>query len=361
MNKEKQIATRLVEYYKEYGRDLPWRHNRNPYRVWVSEIMLQQTRVEAVKSYYARFIKELPDIQSLANVEDDLLMKLWEGLGYYTRARNLKKCAIECCENYGGEMPSTAIELEKLPGIGKYTAAAIASFCYEESIAALDGNGLRVFARLYGIEENVLSTLGERKIREVMQKCVEYASSSMFNQAVMDLASAVCLPKEAARCDECPLRDICYAYQNDCVNKLPLRLSKTKKTEEEYTVLVYVYKNEVCLIKRPSTGLLANLYGFDMIDGEMDSEKIQKLCLESGEKIDGIAKLGEFKHVFSHKIWKMSGFMVQCNYKINNNGIWVKLEDIVNQYALPIAFSEIMHTVIIKLNGGEFYEQGEIE
>lgn len=357
MNKEKEIANRLIEYYKENGRDLPWRHNRNPYRVWISEIMLQQTRVEAVKGYYARFLQELPDIQSLANVEDDILMKLWEGLGYYTRARNLKKCAIECCENYNGEMPTTSSELEKLPGIGRYTAAAIASFCYGESIAALDGNGLRVFARLYGVEDNILSTIGDRKIRQHMQECVEYVSSASFNQAVMDLASSICLPKGSARCEICPLRDVCFAYENNRMMDLPVRLSKTKKIEEEYSVLVFVYGKEICLIKRPSTGLLANLYGFEMVSGYKDNEEVYSCFKDYCSNVLDVRELGEFKHIFSHKIWKMKAFMVQCKYKFNK-GTWVSYEELINQYALPTAFVEIMHTVIIELNGGGLNEQG---
>lgn len=357
MNKEKEIANRLIDYYKIHGRDLPWRHNRNPYRVWISEIMLQQTRVEAVKGYYARFLQELPDIQALANVDDDLLMKLWEGLGYYTRARNLKKCAIECCEKYSGEMPTTSVELEQLPGIGRYTAAAIASFCYGESIAALDGNGLRVFARLYGIEDNVLSVAGDKKIRNLMQECVGYVSSSSFNQAVMDLASSICLPKGSARCEMCPLKDLCFAYINNKTGDLPVRISKQKKTEEEYTVLVYVCDNEISIVKRPSSGLLANLYGFEMISGHKNKEEVMFYYKEYCNNKEDIKELGHFKHVFSHKIWKMKAFMIQCNYKINNY-IWVSCEELINQYALPTAFAEIAHTVIIQLNGGGLNEQG---
>lgn len=346
MKKEKQIADILIKYYEEEGRNLPWRQNANPYRVWISEIMLQQTRVEAVKSYYTRFIRELPDIQSLAKVDDDYLMTLWEGLGYYSRARNLKKCAIECCEKWNGELPRTAKELESLPGIGKYTAAAIASFCYGENIAALDGNGLHVFARLYGIEENVLSKKGESQIRELMQKSIDYAFSADLNQAVMDFASAICTPKASAKCSVCPLRKQCKAYEKGLTSQLPIRLTKTSKKEEYYTVLVYRYQDEICLEKREKKGLLAGLYGFPMVERVNSKTEVYEKCKNFCDSKDKIIEIGEFTHVFSHKIWKMNAFMIQCKYRVNQQGQWVKLEDIVGQYALPSAYSYIFARLV---------------
>ena len=345
MNNEKYIAHTLIEYYQHNRRELPWRLTKDPYKIWVSEIMLQQTRVEAVKGYYARFLKELPTLHALAMVDEDYLMKLWEGLGYYSRVRNMRKCAIEVQEKWNGEMPKTASDLLTLPGIGKYTSAAIASICYNESIAALDGNGLRVFARLYGIEENVLDPKVESMIREKMQKCVEHTVAADFNQAVMDLASSICTPKASAKCEQCPLSNVCQAYKDNRVAELPVRITKSSKKIEEYTVLVFRKDHSILLEKRSNKGLLASLYGLPMVEGYLTKEELHTHLHNDTCKIQ---EIGNFQHIFTHKIWNMKAYLIE-NYDLTiEDPIWAKEEELMYVYALPSAFSKIVKEVYMK-------------
>jgi len=342
MNNEKYIAHTLVEYYQHHRRDLPWRTTKDPYKIWVSEIMLQQTRVEAVKGYYARFLKELPTLTALATVEEDYLMKLWEGLGYYSRVRNMRKAAIQVQEKWNGEMPKSSTDLLTLPGIGKYTSAAIASICYNEPIAALDGNGLRVFARLYGIEENVLDPKVENMIREKMQRCVDYTVAADLNQAVMDLASSICTPKASAKCEQCPLASICKAYQDGMVERLPVRLTKSSKKSESYTVLVFRRDHLILLEKRSDKGLLASLYGLPMIEGELSKEELHTYLQNDTCKIQ---EIGNFQHIFTHKIWNMKAYLID-DYEVPvEDSIWAKEEEVMYLYALPTAFTKIVKEI----------------
>lgn len=255
------IVEPIVKWYQKQEKLLPWKQDKEPYHIWVSEIMLQQTRIEAVKKYYTRFMKELPTIQELAVVPEEKLLKLWEGLGYYSRAKNLKKSAIQIQENNHGKMPTSYVELLKLPGIGEYTAGAIASISYNEKVPAVDGNVLRVVSRVLASKEDVL--LPETK-RKVTKKLLEIMPDEPgdFNEGLMELGEKVCLPNTVPLCATCPIQEFCMANKENLTNEIPVRAKKQKRKIENKTVFILKYKNEIAIRKREKTGILANLYEF---------------------------------------------------------------------------------------------------
>ena len=265
----------LLNWYQKNKRDLPWRKDQNPYHVWISEIMLQQTRIEAVIGYYDRFIKRLPSIQDLAQINDDELLKLWEGLGYYTRARNLKKAAIMIMEEYDGIFPNTFEQIMSLPGIGEYTASAIGSICFSLKEVTIDGNVLRVYMRLQNCYDNVDDLKIRRKVRNELQKIMPEEAGD-FNQALMELGETICLPNGIPKCSECPLKNFCKSYQNDTYLELPIKNKKKDKKEEKYTILLFYYKSQFVLEKRKESGLLQNLWQFPNIQGHLTKKQIFK-------------------------------------------------------------------------------------
>ncbi len=257
----KKIVIPIVKWYQNQEKTLPWKQDKEPYHIWVSEIMLQQTRVEAVKKYYTRFMEELPTIQDLANVSEEKLLKLWEGLGYYTRAKNLKKAAIQIIEDYQGKMPTSYIELLKLAGIGEYTAGAIASISYKEKVPAVDGNVLRVISRVIASKEDVLLPETKRKIaKELLQIMPEEAGD--FNEGLMELGEKICMPNTIPLCEKCPIQEFCIAKKENLTAELPVRIKKQKRKIEKKTVFILKYKEEIAIRKRGKTGILANLYEF---------------------------------------------------------------------------------------------------
>ena len=257
----KQIVEPIVKWYQDQEKTLPWKQDKEPYHIWVSEIMLQQTRIEAVKKYYTRFMKELPTIQDLANIPEEKLLKLWEGLGYYSRARNLKKAAIQIEQEYNGKIPTNYTELLKLSGIGEYTAGAIASISYKEKVPAVDGNVLRVVSRAIASKEDVL--LPETK-RKVTKKLLEIMPDEPgdFNEGLMELGEKICLPNTVPLCEKCPIQEFCIANKENLTNEIPVRVKKQKRKIENKTVFILKYKNEIAIRKREETGILANLYEF---------------------------------------------------------------------------------------------------
>ena len=260
----KQVVEPIVKWYQEQEKTLPWKQDKEPYHIWVSEIMLQQTRIEAVRKYYTRFMKELPTIHDLAIVPEEKLLKLWEGLGYYSRAKNLKKAAIQIEQEYNGKIPTSYTELLKLSGIGEYTAGAIASISYKEKVPAVDGNVLRVVSRAIASKEDVL--LPETK-RKVTKKLLEIMSDEPgdFNEGLMELGEKICLPNTVPLCEKCPIQEFCMANKENLTNEIPVRIKKQKRKIENKTVFILKYKNEIAIRKREKTGILANLYEFPNI------------------------------------------------------------------------------------------------
>ena len=255
------IVEPIVKWYQKQEKTLPWKQDKEPYHIWVSEIMLQQTRIEAVKKYYTRFMKELPTIQDLAVVPEEKLLKLWEGLGYYSRAKNLKKSAIQIQENNHGKMPTSYVELLKLPGIGEYTAGAIASISYNEKVKAVDGNVLRVVSRVLASKEDVLLPETKKKITNKLLEIMPDEAGD-FNEGLMELGEKICLPNTLPLCATCPIQEFCMVNKENLTNEIPVRAKKQKRKIENKTVFILKYKNEIAIRKREKTGILANLYEF---------------------------------------------------------------------------------------------------
>lgn len=335
------IAAPLTAWFRENKRELPWRSDRAPYHVWISEIMLQQTRIEAVMGYYDRFMRALPDVKSLSEIPEEQLLKLWEGLGYYSRARNLKKAAVKIMEEYGGAFPATYAQLLRLPGIGDYTAAAIASLCFNEKVPSVDGNVLRVVMRLLGRRDDVLLEKTKKDtaamLREVMPD-----DAGDFNEGLMELGEVLCLPNGAPRCTVCPLQPYCAAYREDLTAELPVRIQKTKRRKEKKTVLVILTQDgRLALEKREKKGLLAGMYQLPNTAGYMKEEQIISLVKEWGLTPTEVTFLKDVKHVFTHIDWHMKGWLVRVETK-NDAFIWASPEQLREQYPLPAAFQKML-------------------
>ena len=326
-------------WYSDHFRSLPWRVDATPYHVWISEIMLQQTRIEAVLPYYARFIDRLPDVFALADVSDEELMKLWEGLGYYSRARNLKKAARQIVEQYHGQLPADYERLLLLPGIGEYTAGAIASIAFSISVPAVDGNVMRVLARVVGDDTDVLSTTGKKRFTNLAWDLVPEQSPGRFNQALMELGETVCVPGNSPRCAVCPLQTACVAYQTDRVSELPVRIKKVKRRIEQRAVVLVrsADKTAVLLHRREDSGLLAGLWEFP---NTMSFIPLEALPESLREKSVCIGELPESKHLFSHIEWRMKGYLYEIPSAVvlPEGYVFATLSDVWTKYPLPSAF-----------------------
>nr|WP_296482517.1 A/G-specific adenine glycosylase [uncultured Acetatifactor sp.] len=365
-NKLEAISTPLLKWYDENRRILPWRENPTPYRVWVSEIMLQQTRVEAVKPYFERFMKELPDIEALAAADEEILLKLWEGLGYYNRVRNLKKAAIQIQKEHGGEMPDTYKELLTLTGIGNYTAGAIASIAFQRPVPAVDGNVLRVISRLTKdprpINEAKVKECVERDLKEVIPQ----DRPGDFNQAMMEIGACVCIPNGVPLCGSCPLREFCAAHKAGAVQDYPKREVKRPRQIEDRTILLIMNESRTAVRKRPGRGLLAGMYEFPSIDGFRTAEEVAGYLAERGLRAIGIQPLEDAKHIFTHKEWHMKGYMVKVDRPESGktkgfaeDWLYIEPEETRDRYPIPSAFSAYTKYLSIRL-GRERYEPGKI-
>lgn len=340
-NELKQIVDPLIDWYNDNKRILPWRENNNPYHIWVSEIMLQQTRIEAVKKYYDRFMKELPTIQILSNVDDDKLLKLWEGLGYYNRAKNLKKAAKMIVEQYKGNMPSSYLELLNLPGIGEYTAGAIASIAFNEKVPAVDGNVLRVISRLIGNDQNILESKVKKKISSMLYEIMPEESGN-FNEALMELGELICLPNQQPKCERCPLKNKCYAFQNNATTKLPIREKQLKRKIEQKTVFILsTFDEKIAILKRNKNGLLAGMYEFPNVDGHIEEQKISEIIQKWNLQMKDLINHKRKQHIFTHITWDMWGYEVIVENK-NEEFTWVFPKELKTKYALPTAFAKFM-------------------
>ena len=309
-------ADALIRWYEQNKRSLPWRDKNNPYYTWISEIMLQQTRIEAVIDHFNHFIKEVPDISSLAECDDDQLMKLWEGLGYYSRARNLKKCAAVLVQNYHCNIPESYDELINLPGIGPYTAGAIASICFGKPEACVDGNVMRIMARYFLIEDDIRNQSFISAIREMVHdllsqlSCSEHISS--FNQGIMELGQTICVPNGTPHCEQCPFNTRCKAHLLNRTDTIPFR-SKTKQRKIIHRTLLVIRDGERFAIhKRPADGLLAGLYEFPGFDGSFKQSEAIRKAEELGFHPLTIKRLPDAKHIFTHLEWHMRAYEIRC-------------------------------------------------
>ena len=328
------LTAPLLTWYDLNGRTLPWRSVVTPYRTWVSEIMLQQTRVSAVIPYFERFMAELPDAAALATVPEERLLKLWEGLGYYSRARNLQKAAKVIVSDFGGELPRTCASLKTLPGIGDYTAAAIASINFGEPVAAVDGNLLRVAARVSGCADDIM----DARVRELQPP----ERPGDYNQALMDLGATVCLPNGAPKCEICPARMMCEAYKNGLTEILPVRAKKKARKIEERTVLLLFQNGKTALRKRADTGLLASLWEFPSVLGNLDEAGVSLALAQMGLSAKSIEPAGSAKHIFTHIEWDMKGYFADVTGE-NDDLFWA------DAAAIPTAFKKFAALVRARL------------
>ena len=353
-----EIVEPLLSWYRKTKRSLPWREQRNPYYIWVSEIMLQQTRVEAVKPYFRRFIRELPDVEALARCPEEKLLKLWEGLGYYNRARNMQKAARLMVEQHGGALPEDLQELKKLPGIGSYTAGAVASIAYRIPAPAVDGNVLRVLARLRRDGRDMQKQSVRGSVEADLAAILPQKDPGEFNQALMELGAMVCVPGGAAKCGECPLSGCCQAHRAGQELAYPVKPEKKPRKIQDRTVLVIRDGERVVLRKRPARGLLAGMYEFPNMEGHLSSEEALRWTEEAGLTPLHIQRLTDAKHIFSHVEWHMTGYAVRvASLEAAGTGplILAEIQEARKKYPVPSAFSAYAEYINLSLGAEKSY------
>lgn len=372
-----KLAEPLLEWFIGNARVLPWREKPTPYRVWISEIMLQQTRVEAVKPYFERFMSALPTVEALAACPEDMLLKLWEGLGYYNRARNLKAAAIQVTEEYGGVIPSDYEELLKLKGIGHYTAGAVASIAHGAYVPAVDGNVLRILARVAAddtdirrqsfrgeVEQTLLEMMQKLSIPgELVERLYDKNIPGALNQAMMELGATVCVPNGTPLCKKCPWCDCCMARMQGRIAELPVKSRAKARKIEKRTVLILRDGEKVAIRKRQNKGLLAGLYELPNVEGSLAADEVLSIVKQMNFAPIRIQKLEDAKHIFSHIEWHMSGYAILVEEAVMHEGaketenlIFVDAKDAGERYAIPSAFGAYARYMNIKLGNEKFVE-----
>lgn len=335
-----RLVPLLLEWFRDNRRSLPWRSDPTPYHVWISEIMLQQTRVAAVLGYYRRFMEALPTVAHLAQVEEDALLKLWQGLGYYNRARNLQKAARQIMEQFHGQFPSTYEEILSLSGVGEYTAGAIASIAFGLPEPAVDGNVLRVIARITGDPSDISRADTKKAVRNLLAEVIPIHAPGDFNQALMELGALVCLPNGAPDCAHCPARDVCVAHLEGKTHLLPVKSPKKPRKVEQRQVYLMFYGGKVALRRRPAKGLLAGLWEFpNELEGS-DLPQSWQLSVVQSEVC------GAGRHIFTHREWHMTGeCWLLAEDTLPAGWVWADAQALQEQYAVPNAFSAFFPAV----------------
>lgn len=350
------IVEPLLSWFHRNARILPWREDATPYRVWVSEIMLQQTRVEAVKPYFQRFTKALPTVSDLAECDEERLLKLWEGLGYYNRVRNMQIAAKTVMEKYHGSLPADYEELLKLKGIGHYTAGAIASIAYGIPVPAVDGNVLRVIMRVTNDESDIMKQSVRTRVERALQEIIPRDGASAFNQALMELGATVCVPNGEPACERCPWREFCEAKRSDGWRTIPVKSKAKPRKIEKKTVFIIRDGEKIVLHKRPEKGLLAGLYEFPNISGHLSEEEALQWVKEQKLKPLRIQKLAPAKHIFSHVEWHMTGYVIRVDELAENDSgmLFVEAADSEEHYPIPAAFAAYTEYMNIRLGNERF-------
>lgn len=336
-----QLVAPLLDWYGQNARMLPWRENTDPYRVWVSEIMLQQTRVEAAKPYYDRFMQTLPGISLLAGAPEAQLMKLWEGLGYYTRARNLQKAAQIMVEKHGGQFPRTYEEILALPGIGGYTAGAICSIALGKPTPAVDGNVLRVISRLTGDNRDIALPVVKGAVTEALAAAYPARHCGDFTQSLMELGALVCVPNGIPKCGECPLQSLCTAYREGNQQNLPNKAKKKPRNKINMTVLLLRCNGRVAVRQRESGGLLGGLWEFPHVAGRLTQAEVQKQLADWGLAPQSLIPGQTKKHIFTHLEWDMMCFLADCG-NADNDFCWVTPAALQKDFPMPTAFGKFV-------------------
>lgn len=351
------IVELLIEWYEENHRILPWRASKNPYYIWISEIMLQQTRVEAVRPFFERFIKALPQVEDVAVCPEEQLLKLWEGLGYYNRVRNIQKAAIRIVEEYGGRLPADYEKLKDLPGIGNYTAGAVASIAYDLPVPAVDGNVLRVYARIMEDDSDILKQSVKTKVEKEFLEIMPGSRSGTFNQALMELGAMVCVPNGAPKCEQCPVAQYCQARAHGTALDLPVKKKSKERRKEEKTVLVLRDGERVAIRKRPSKGLLAGLYELPNLEGYLSEEEILSWVEEQDLTPLQIVPLVDAKHIFSHVEWDMKGYLIRVaalEESADPKMIFAEIREVEKEYPIPSAFQAYAEQIQMRLGQDKY-------
>ncbi len=339
----KEFQDQLLKWYKKEARVLPWRANPDPYKVWVSEIMLQQTKVETVIAYFERFMSRIPTIQALSKIREDDLLKLWQGLGYYNRAINLKKAAQIIVERFNGQIPSHIKDLQSLPGIGPYSSGAIASIAFGTRTTAIDGNVLRVIARITANSGDIGQQSTKKQIERSVQDLLPLEDVGDFNQALMELGAIICLSKEVPKCNKCPVCAFCQAFQKGITLKIPVKVNKKKRKIERKTVFVIFWADRLALRKRANVGLLANLWELPNVEGHLGKEQCKKEINNLGISIKKMIKMKPSRHLFTHLEWQMSAYFVFA-LEVKDPSVlkWASKEEIDLYYSIPSAFKSFV-------------------
>lgn len=342
----KALAGALLTWYEQNKRDLPWRKNHNPYRIWISEVMLQQTQVDTVIDYFNRFMVTFPTIEALAGADEEQVLKAWEGLGYYSRAKRLKQAAQVMMLDYDGAFPTTYAETLKLPGIGPYTAGAVMSIAYNLPVPAVDGNVLRVFSRVFNDDRDI-GDMKTRKAFEHMAKALLPEDSRHFNQALMELGATVCTPKNP-RCEACPIHALCRAKASLRQKDLPVKKKRQKNIPLEMEVALVRHDHHTLIVKRSSEGLLADLWGFPIVkrdealqDGMSIHDDLEEFL---GVKVKPTGEIKKAKHVFSHRTWHMTLYAFDIDHKVRPHFPQVEWIDLTKEsdFPLPTAFKKLI-------------------
>lgn len=354
-----ELAEPLVGWYRRNKRELPWRKQPDAYHVWVSEIMLQQTRVEAVKPYYERFLKALPTVRDLAEADEDTLLKLWEGLGYYNRVRNMQKAAQQIMLDYGGEFPGTYEEILSLKGIGSYTAGAVSAFAYGIPKPAVDGNVLRVVSRILASTEDIMKQGVRKDIEKKLEEVIPPDAASDFNQGLIELGAIVCLPNGEPKCGECPAGRLCRAHRMGIESELPVKKKQRARRIEERTVFIFRDGEMAAVRKRPGKGLLAGMYELPNVEGRLTKEEALSYSRHIGLVPIHIKCLGDAKHIFSHVEWHMTGYLIRVDELENScseDFLFIHPDEVQEKYPVPAAFEHYADYIDIRL-GQEKYRQ----
>ncbi len=343
----KTIQIQLLDWYQQVKRDLPWRRTQNPYFIWVSEVMLQQTQVDTVIPYYERFTERFPTMEALAHANEEEVLKYWEGLGYYSRARNLQAGVREVVEQYGSEVPRTRSEILNIKGIGPYTAGAVLSIAYNLPEPAVDGNVMRVLSRLFLISEDITKPKTRKIFEDLLYQLIPSESASDFNQALMELGALVCRPKQP-QCEACPLQSCCVAHSKSVETQFPVKTRKVTKKNLGYQVFVLQNPTGDYLVhQRPSEGLLANMWEFPMLEADsLDLEKCHIFFKEELKLADPIhiERIGQpIIHVFSHLKWELTVWQAKTHQLVEELPVsykWVSKERL-EELPFPVAHQNV--------------------
>lgn len=348
MINKSEFQDKLLNWYYTAKRSMPWRDNPLPYWVWISEVMLQQTRVDTVIPYFNRFMVAVPTVQALAFIDEDELLKLWQGLGYYSRALNLKKGAQMVAEKFGGMMPDNKKDLQALPGIGPYSSGAIASIAFGERVSCIDGNVLRVIARVTANKGDISTPTVKKEIEAWVDEVLPTEHIGDFNQALMELGATVCLPNGEPLCNDCPMQSLCKAYHKGLIAEIPVIAAKKARKIEEKTVLLICLNERFAIRKRDSGGLLPNLWEFPHVVGHLTALECEKTLEGWGITANKITDTAPSKHIFTHLEWKMNGYFVFAESVENaDDWIWATKEEIKHKYSIPTAFKGFVKQILI--------------